>query len=650
MVYNYYFDICAALILATIILISLSRRQVPSYRQRAYYMLLGAALLSTVAELCDIHLQMNPVGAFWYHGAEMLCQSVYFIAHLGTGFFYLIYIMSVLDIFVDFRDIADIFTIFMGYLFGISLVFVNIFSGILFYYDENGIYHRGPLIFLYYVLAAYYVGYGISLVIKNNRLMRNRTKFIVFSYVGFAVVGIVIQYFYPTVLIENLLSTIAVTLVFITLQNPSEMVDENFNILNRKAFLEGLDLKTNKKRSKSTIFISIDNIKALSDEIGFDQTMNVLRLVTKYLIKVGFSDFSLQNYTYRYSENVFAVTVYAEDKKRIDSLLHAIAMRIREPWYFDNMAIRVEGHCFVMKYPENYTTASELMSKVELILENISEKRETIIDITRPEYSEKKKVQDYDLLARKNLDEKTAQIVFQPMLSKIYKINYTADVICHMIDDEGNEMDIRGNMPDTRSTQAIMDVDEFVYRHACRALSFWNAGDKNGKYRAIVSMSQGEISRNDFLRRIKKILREEKAEASWVTLKLTETALTTMNPIAERNLRLLGEQKCQIIVDKFGSGYGDLDRILSLPVVQVNITREILEKAGESDKMKLVAQGIVNLFHDISIFVGATDISCEAEKLMAQELGCDFIIGDYVGAPVKDSSFVRAIDAYFEEK
>ena len=65
--------------------------------------------------------------------------------------------------------------------------------------------------------------------------------------------------------------------------------------------------------------------------------------------------------------------------------------------------------------------------------------------------------------------------------------------------------------------------------------------------------------------------------------------------------------------------------------------------------MKLVLQGIVNLFHDISIFVGASDIESAEEKEMAEELGCDFLIGDYLASPVKDSSFVKYIDAYFEE-
>ena len=217
------------------------------------------------------------------------------------------------------------------------------------------------------------------------------------------------------------------------------------------------------------------------------------------------------------------------------------------------------------------------------------------------------------------------------------------------MDEAGNEVDVRGHIPDIRVTQSLLDTDEFVYRRACRALSFWNAGDKNGKYRAVVGLSQGEISRTDFLRRIKKILREEKAEASWISLKLTETTLTTMNNVAERNLKLLGDLNCQIIVDKFGSGYGDLDRILSLPVMQVNIDISVLRSAMESPKMKMVAQGMVNLFHDVSIFVGASEISDQRDKEMAEELGCDFLMGDYMGEPVKDSSYVKFIDAYFEE-
>ena len=111
----------------------------------------------------------------------------------------------------------------------------------------------------------------------------------------------------------------------------------------------------------------------------------------------------------------------------------------------------------------------------------------------------------------------------------------------------------------------------------------------------------------------------------------------------------MGEMNSYIIVDKFGSGYGDLDRILSLPVFQVNFDISVLRMARFSDKMKLVAEGMINLFHDVSIMVGASDIENEDDKQIAEEIGCDFLMGDYMGQPMQDSSYVKFIDAYFEE-
>ena len=466
---------------------------------------------------------------------------------------------------------------------------------------------------------------------------------------GLVIAGMVIQYFWPTVLIENFLGTIGVTLVYISLQNPTEMVDGNLNILNRKAFLEGLDLKMGRNSVNSTIFVTIDNIKALSDEIGYAQAQAVLKKIARYLKYAGKLEYRIQCYVYRYSEYVFAITVHTVDKNKVLALLNSISKRLQQSWAFSNMAIKVESHCFLMEYPEHYRTSSELISRLDLIVERAASDMDQIIDVNKPEYSELRRITDYDMLARHNLDTKSFVIRYQPILSKVYRINYSADVLCFLKDEYGNEIDMRGSIPDINATQALMDTDEMVYRRACRALAFWNAGDKNGKYRAVVGMSQGEISKNDFVRRIKKIAREEKAENSWITLKLTETTITTMNAVAERNLKLLGEQKCSIIVDDFGSGYGDMDRIMALPVTQVNIAHDILVKAGESEKMKIVAKGIVNLFHDISIFVGAKDIANEDDKHMAEELGCDFLIGDFMGSPMKDSSFVKYIDAYFEE-
>lgn len=649
MQYNYYFDICAICIIVTIAVTSLSRRTVPAYRQRAYGLLIGTVFIAAVAERIETFLQMNPFNTGWYHYAEMAAGSVYFLAHLFSATAYFYYILSVLDIYVNFRDIKSFLICGLGISVGALLVVINFFYPILFYYSSNGIYHRGSWIWTIYLLAFYYVMGGVYLMLRYNHLMRIKTRVVIASYVVFVIIGIILQYFNPTLLIENFCNTVSATLVYITLQNPSEMVDDSLNMLNRKAFLDGLDLKIKRNSKHAIIFVTIDNISALSSEIGYNQSLTVLKMIAKYLKGVGYKEKRLQSYAYRYDEFTFAVTVQTHSEEKERALLEAIAKRLIEPWNCGGMAIRIEGHCFLMRFPRDYNSYSELMGKLDLICEDITDHKEIIVDVDSNEFKELKKSRDFDAMARHALDNKKAIIKYQPMLSKIYRINYCADVICFFVDENGNEIDARKHISDTKVTQALMDADEFVYRRACRVLAFWNAGDKKGKYRAIVGLSQGEISKTDFFRRIKKILREENAEASWISLKLSETTLTTMNKVAEHNLKLMGEMNSNIIVDRFGSGYGDLDRILSLPVSQVNLDVKVLRMARESEKMRLVAEGIVNLFHDVSIFVGASGIESEYDKVMAEEIGCDYLIGDYMGAPMKDSSYVKFIDEYFEE-
>ncbi len=650
MQYNYYFDICALCIIFTIAVTSLARRSVPAYRQRAYGMLIVAIFTATVAERIETLFQMHPfLGEVWFPYAEKLAGSVYFLAHLLSATYYMCYVMAILDIYIDFRQLKSFLLTAAPYMIGAILVIINWFHPIMFYYSEDGLYHRMNLIVIYYVLAGYYLFAAVFLMYRYNKLINLRTRTIVASYVVLVLVGIILQYFYPTLLIENFFNTVSATMVYITLQNPSEMVDQSLNMLNRKAFLEGLDMKIKRKSAHCTIFVTINNIGALSEEIGYAQAQLVLKSIAKFLKNVGMREFKLPSYAYRYSDYVFAVTVHSQDEEKQKQLLERIAQRLKEPWNCSGMVIKIDGHCFMVRYPQNYTNAAELMNKLDIINEDISDNNNVIVDIDSVEFKELRKARDFDLMAKISLDKKTAVIKYQPVLSKKYRINYSADVICFPVDENGNEIDIRKHIPDVKITTTLMDTDEFVYRRACRAMSFWNAGDKQGKYRAVVGLSQGEISKTDFVRRIKKILREEKAESSWISMKLTETTLTTMSKVAEHNLRLMGEMNSYIIVDKFGSGYGDLDRILSLPVLQVNLDISVIRMAIESEKMRLVAEGMVNLFHDVSIFVGASDIENEKDKEMAEELGCDYLIGDYMCKPMQDSSYVRFIDAYFEE-
>ena len=649
MQYNYYFDICAIFILSTIAITSLSRRFVPAYRQKAFGLLLVAIMLATVFERVETLFQMQPVDAAWFPVAEKLAGSGYFIFHLASALAYFIYIMAVLDIYVSYKEIKSFSTVLLPFFISVILVVINWFYPILFHYDRSGVYHRDKYLFFCYVLAFYYLGSSLYLLLRYNSLMRLKTRVIISGYAVFVFIGIVLQFLYPTLLIENFCNSISATLIYITLQNPSEMVDESLNILNRKAYLESLDLSLKRHSPHYTIFVTIDNIRALSSEIGYAQSQAVLKSVAKYLKHAGMREYRLHTYAYRYGEYVFAVAVHSKNENMVRTLMEKIAKRLHEPWNSYGMAIRVEGHLFLMRYPEDFDTAAELATKIEAIYEHIAEEKDMIVDTAEFGFSDVKRVKDFDMLARENLENKTAVIKYQPILSKIYKINYSTDVIAFFVNENGEEIDMRKHVPDVHITQSLLDTDELVYRRAARALSFWNAGDKHGKYRAVVGLSQGEISKNDFVRRVKKILREERAEASWISLKLTETTLTTMNSIAERNLKLMGELNSYIIVDKFGSGYGDLHRILSLPVQQVNIDISVLRAAMKSEQMRLVARGIVNLFHDVSIFVGASGIETKEDQEIAEALECDYLMGDYMCKPMADSSFVKYIDAYFEE-
>ncbi len=650
MLYNVYFDICSLAILMTIAFTSLSRRLVVTYRQRAYSLLFLSVLFTTLAERIETYMQLHPSSAVWYAPAEMAVGSIYFCFHLGSAFAYLIYIMAVIDLYIPMRSVKGFFGIMFGYILGLITIVTNLFVPILFYYSEDGLYHRGSLIYVFYIIAGYYLFFGLYLIFKYNKLMLFKTKMIISSYVVLVILGIAIQFFYPSLLIENFCNTISVTFIYITLQNPSELIDGSLNILNRRAFLEGLDLVTKRKEIHYTIFVIIDNVRTLSSEIGYFQSQEALKKIAKYLKTVSFKKFRITTYTHRYSENIFAITVHTDDEAKANAIMYAISYRLHEPWSFGNMALKASGHCFLMCYPRHYQSTADLITKIDLITENIYNEHQTVVNVDDIDFFELGKNKNFEKLARANIDAKKAVIKFSPILSKVYKINYSADVVCYLKDDIGNEIDIRRFFSDSKANQAMLDLDEYVLRRACRTLAFWNAGDKNGKYRAVVRMSQGEISRQDFIRRIKRIFREEKAEPSWISLKLTETAVSTMNSIAERNLKLLRDIKCYIIIDKFGSGYGDLDKILTLPVMQVNIDISVLRSAAESEDMKKVTHGIVNLFHDISIFVCATDISSRLDQTIAEDLGCDFLEGDFMGAPVNDSSYAKIIDDYFGER
>jgi len=93
------------------------------------------------------------------------------------------------------------------------------------------------------------------------------------------------------------------------------------------------------------------------------------------------------------------------------------------------------------------------------------------------------------------------------------------------------------------------------------------------------------------------------------------------------------EMGCVIVIDDFGAGYSNFDRIWRLRPNIVKIDREMTRRIGTEARVRHMFSGIVSVLHQAGALVCVEGIETENEALCALDAGADMVQGHLFAHP-----------------
>jgi EAL domain-containing protein (putative c-di-GMP-specific phosphodiesterase class I) len=125
-------------------------------------------------------------------------------------------------------------------------------------------------------------------------------------------------------------------------------------------------------------------------------------------------------------------------------------------------------------------------------------------------------------------------------------------------------------------------------------------------------------------------------------------------PGAVDHYRELG---CLIVIDDFGAGYSNFDRIWRLKPDIVKIDREMTRRVTVEPLARRMFAGIISVLHEAGALVCVEGIETEAEALCATDADADLMQGNYFAPPStkrpphnsSDELFVKLLKAFRNE-
>lgn len=200
-------------------------------------------------------------------------------------------------------------------------------ENLLFYLDENNIYHRGSMFYIMAAISFFYLCYPIVFIILNRKVIQKREFISLLVFVIPPVAGGIIQALFYGISLIWICVTLSILIIFINIQNSQLYTDYLTGLYNRRSLDSYLQQRVQNMGSKplAGIMIDLNSFKAINDEYGHQIGDQALQQTAEILKKTFRKS---DDFIARYGGDEFVVLLSAVDTYRLISDIERLKEKV----------------------------------------------------------------------------------------------------------------------------------------------------------------------------------------------------------------------------------------------------------------------------------------------------------------------------------
>ena len=183
----------------------------------------------------------------------------------------------------------------------------------------------------------------------------------------------------------------------------------------------------------------------------------------------------------------------------------------------------------------------------------------------------------------------------------------------------------------------IIDVDKYVWEHACMILSRWK--DKGIDIPISINISPVDFYYVDICEHISNLVKRYDIEPQKLHLEITESAIISTHEKNGNFLERLHEAGFIVEMDDFGSGYSSLNTLKNLDVDLLKLDMKFLSDSSSPERSKTILESIVALSKNLNMPAIAEGVEETSQLEMLKSIGVDIFQGYHFSKPVSIGDF-----------
>lgn len=291
-------------------------------------------------------------------------------------------------------------------------------------------------------------------------------------------------------------------------------------------------------------------------------------------------------------------------------------------------------------YPAHGASAVELLQRARVACRAARERPERFAA-----YSAEQEGLDAELLVYENrlraaISQDALDIVFQPQRDQRSGLVVGAESQLRWRDASLGAVPVDKAIAAAESAGLVNEVTLWLVNGALRnCREFRDAAGLD--LRVGVNLSAKSLRQSDLPDFVASALKTWNLRPSRLALGITETGVLARSLESVETLKRLREAGVRLCLDDPGAGYASLAWLSSLPFHELRIDLAAVGDVLESPPRLALVQTLVDLAHRLKMEVLVAGVDDEATAARLKALGCDYLQGAVVGAPLDAAAFVK---------
>lgn len=637
-----YFHICAAVVLVFLIMSVTDRKMKSDTAGKFFLFMLILTFATVLCDMCTIIMNVEAKQGLLPNSVLLyLSNTVYLLLHNLTIPAYTLFVIALTNTWHKLKNNKPmIAALTVPSLIIVIALFVNLFSSGLFYFDEAHVYHRGKFIFILYLLAFVNMIVCTVFLYKNKKLFP-RMKFIaLLSMLPLEFIAVMIQSFFPNLLVEMFANAVALFLVLTTVRRPEEIQDSVTLLKNYNAYATDVSQDFVNEKPFATIIINISNYVPLHQILGYDGAVELLKTAAEKLTEID-GELDTHAELYHIQNGKFRFVVSGARTNMAEAAAARINEEFKKSIEINGLRIDLLAYVCIANCPEDIGDLKTLLRFGIDIHERLPYTGKVL------RASELVGRQGFELgsvideIIDKAIVNRSFKVYYQPIYSIAEKRFVSAEALLRLKDEKYGFISPELFIVAAERSGAIHKIGDYVMEEVCRFIAS-DDYKKLGLEYIEVNLSVAQCMSPDLSDKILYTMKKHNVSPDSINLEITETAMSYAQNTMTDNIDRLYSAGLSFSLDDYGTGYSNINRVASLPLKIVKLDKSFVDSEN-NPRMWIVLSSTVKMLKDMDMHIVVEGIETEQLVEKFANLECDYIQGYYFSKPIPEEDFVEFI-------